>query len=431
MVYKRCGHEGRNADRCKHPWYGSYQLAGRPRVRVALAKWTGRTITTKSEATTAFDELKAQIRANTFNPAGLGLISPAAGTGLTLSGLIASYKKDYVHAKQQRTAGDFEYRVKPLLDFFGPHAVLTDITDARIEALAAQLRRPRLFRGDDTLRSPSAASVNRPLSLLRRLLSWAEERALIAERPDFAFDKEDYSRWRRIDPAEEFALLNAASPRLKALLVVALDTGLRRGEMLKLRCNDVDLSAGTLTPRGSTTKDAEHRVLPIGTNRLRAVLEWFLADKQPLMPLIDDGFGDGLAGFKTAWENCRLKALGVPVERTKTANLTPACRQALRAMDLHWHDLRHEFACRLDDRGVALGVIQRLLGHADIKTTERYLRRGAKELAIGAMKLDDGTRINIELPAHTVKQDSAQCLKVSQDADSEGEKPYQEFIVTT
>jgi site-specific recombinase XerC len=53
-------------------------------------------------------------------------------------------------------------------------------------------------------------------------------------------------------------------------------------------------------------------------------------------------------------------------------DLTSECRQRFRAINLHWHDLRHEDASRLVERGVPLAQVRDLLGHASIFITERY-----------------------------------------------------------
>jgi site-specific recombinase XerD len=52
--------------------------------------------------------------------------------------------------------------------------------------------------------------------------------------------------------------------------------------------------------------------------------------------------------------------------------LTPECGEQFRRINLHWHDLRHEYASRLVERGVPLAQVRDLLGHASITTTERY-----------------------------------------------------------
>ena len=56
------------------------------------------------------------------------------------------------------------------------------------------------------------------------------------------------------------------------------------------------------------------------------------------------------------------------------------CPCLLAEIDLHWHDLRHEAACRWLSRGLDLRAIQLLLGHADLKTTQRYLNVTDEEL---------------------------------------------------
>lgn len=67
-----------------------------------------------------------------------------------------------------------------------------------------------------------------------------------------------------------------------------------------------------------------------------------------------------------------------------SATCSPATRtvdrEKLRDIDLHWHDLRHEGACRLLADGVDIRVIQLMLGHSDIKTTQRYLNITDEEM---------------------------------------------------
>ena len=75
-----------------------------------------------------------------------------------------------------------------------------------------------------------------------------------------------------------------------------------------------------------------------------------------------------MASFKTAWESL-LVANGRDTKRVKPGARVD--RDMLREIDLHWHDLRHEDTCRLLPDGIAIRVVQPILGQTDIKTTQR------------------------------------------------------------
>ncbi|OGB93615.1 MAG: hypothetical protein A2Z31_06915 [candidate division NC10 bacterium RBG_16_65_8] len=85
-----------------------------------------------------------------------------------------------------------------------------------------------------------------------------------------------------------------------------------------------------------------------------------------------------MASFKTAWESLLLVANGHDTNRAQPGARVDRAR--LRHIDLHWRDLRHEGACRLLRDGVDIRTIQLMLGHADMKTTQRYLNITDEEL---------------------------------------------------
>jgi integrase len=319
---------------------------------------------------------------------------------ITFEKLVQLYEDKYVKGRKLRTADDFKYRVKPLLARFGPLPI-TQIRRGDIDDFQAALRQRRLIHGEE--RQPSKASINRPVSLLRGVLNWAVAHEYLSSSPFrrsgvsvVRLDREDNNRNRRISSDEEDRLLAAAPPELRALMILALDTGMRAGEMLSIRVCDVDLDRGEIKLRGVTTKSAKTRILPIATVRLRAVADWLrslrsgdkvLRDKKPSEPLVSNEDGEELAGLRTAWTTAVLKAHGqAPIEhrplRDKhTARLLPWAREALRRIDLHWHDLRHEYACRLAERGVPVTKVQALLGHASVTTTMRYIHHTLDEWA--------------------------------------------------
>ena len=91
--------------------------------------------------------------------------------------------------------------------------------------------------------------------------------------------------------------------------------------------------------------------------------------------------GEYLASFKTAWESLLLIANGHETKRAKPGARVD--RAKLHQIDLHWHDLRHEGACRLLADGVDIRIIQLMLGHASVQQTQRYLNVTDEELRKG------------------------------------------------
>ena len=88
-----------------------------------------------------------------------------------------------------------------------------------------------------------------------------------------------------------------------------------------------------------------------------------------------------MGSFKTAWESLLLIANGHDTKRAKPGARVD--RAKLRQIDLHWHDLRHEGACRLLADGVDIRIIQLMLGHASVQQTQRYLNVIDEELRNG------------------------------------------------
>ena len=126
---------------------------------------------------------------------------------------------------------------------------------------------------------------------------------------------EDNKRRRRIDEHEEASLLREASPHTQAMLIAALDTGMRQGEMLALRFRDVDLPRGLITLRGQTTKSGKSRVVPISTDRLRDVLDWLRIDaeseqKPDEVLVFSNEVGEPLRLFHRTWQTLVLRAHG-------------------------------------------------------------------------------------------------------------------------
>ena len=151
--------------------------------------------------------------------------------------------------------------------------------------------------------------------------------------------------------------------------------------MLVIQNKRVDWDTYTIGIPGQTTKDSENRRIPFDPNgRLAAVL----SRRGKLGPnafVFGTENGEYVGSFKTAWESLLLIANGHETKRAKPGARVD--RVKLREIDLHWHDLRHEGACRLLADGVDIRIIQLMLGHASVQQTQRYLNVTDEELRKG------------------------------------------------
>jgi integrase len=179
-----------------------------------------------------------------------------------------------------------------------------------------------------------------------------------------------------------------ADPRLKHLIVAAVETGLRLGELLKLQWRDV----GPRLLHVRDSKTGTGRRVPISA-RARAILDMRAtsptASAWPADAYVfGDGIGQKVGAPDRAWKSAVLRSRGIVPERTATKALTAEARAAYQRIDLTFHDLRHECGSRLLEAGMPLHEVSRLLGHANIATTSRYLNATAHGLLATMERID-------------------------------------------
>jgi integrase len=132
---------------------------------------------------------------------------------------------------------------------------------------------------------------------------------------------------------------------------------------------------------GATAKDKENRRIPFNPKgRIASILKR-RATLGPDAYVFGTESGEYQPNIQTAWETLRLLAHGVEPRTGEGA--AEWNRQQLQRIDLRWHDLRHEGACRLLADGVDIRIIQLMLGHASIQQTQRYLNVTDEELRRG------------------------------------------------
>jgi integrase len=241
-----------------------------------------------------------------------------------------------------------------LKEFFGEKQ-LRDIKPMMIEKFKRErLATPTMHDKPERPKSRSPASVNRDLACLSKILSMAFDNELIDSNPmrRVRLLKENGSRERFITADEEvklFAKLTGRRDHIRSVVTVALNTGMRRGEILDLQWEHVNLIARTIFIARSKT--GKTRTIPMND----IVFEELKALKQ------DAGTRDFVFS---------VSKTGVNIDSIKTG-WRNACAAA-GLVDLRFHDTRHTFATRLRANGVHEWDIRDLLGHTTTRMTSVY-----------------------------------------------------------
>jgi len=192
------------------------------------------------------------------------------------------------------------------------------------------------------------ASVNRELGLLKNMFTKAVEWGKLNENPSRRAKrlKGEVKRVRFLMSDEIQTLLSNCPDHLKPIVTVALHTGMRKGELLGLKWDQVNFEQGIVTL--TETKNNERRDIPMdetvrnllkGLGTENNIPYVFLRDGQPLK-FVDES-------FRTAVANSEIE-------------------------DFHFHDLRHTFASNLVMAGVDIMTVKELMGHKDLTMTLRY-----------------------------------------------------------
>jgi len=253
-----------------------------------------------------------------------------------------------------------------------------------------------------------SATINRLVTALKAAINWGVDREFIKSnplsrlKPLKEIDSEEIVRY--LNPDEKKRLLAALDERearlrtgrenhndwlsergkeplpllsggfvdhLKPLVLLAMNSGIRRGSLFALKWGDVDFATETITLRAATTKAGKILRLPMNQTFIDTLTAWRKqsADTSPEALVFPSPKKKGalMVGVKRSWEGV-LKAAQIN--------------------NFRFHDLRHDFASQLVMQGVDLNVVRELLGHADMKMTLRYAHL-MPESKLKAVKLLD------------------------------------------
>ena len=359
---------------------------GRNRDRT-IGKWPGVTV---EAARTRASALLVESATHGAPLAVIEAKKPASEKPITLRAFITEHFEPW--AKEHQKAG------QATVDALSP--VYGELYDRELRTISAfdveRIKAQRLKAG----RKP--ATVNRDIDRVRGVLSRALEWGFLSDHPLKAVKRAkgvDNSRVRYLTSDEEGRLRDALSAReaerraarerhnawhsaresiglsqwpetgftdhLLPIVLLAMNTGMRRGELFGLAWTDVNLDGALLTVTAGNAKSRKARHLPLNAEALEVLTRW--KDQGDGKGLVFPGIGGGrLTNIKKSWEGI--------VHDAKLA-------------DFRFHDLRHDFASKLVMVGVDLNTVRELLGHADIAMTLRYAHLAPDKLADAVAKL--------------------------------------------
>ena len=358
MVYKR--YQGRrlkpgDKNWAKGKWVVEFMLKGHrifrsiPRAR------------TRAEAEEAQREIEGQIDGGSYS----------SSRSVLFSQFVDSQYVPWAEANKKSHADD-RRRAKVLKNFFGNER-LRNITPFRIESLKSSLVGKKTVRGTPR----SGATVNRYLALLSKIFSLAHDNRMMDKNPCSRVRRleEGGKRERYLTGDEETRLtkvLTGDLDYLRAPIVISLNTGLRRSELLSLKASEINLGQMVVFSRVNgrdiaippgcllvaKSKNKESRIIPLN-QEVREALKAVVGEApegETIFTVARNGVS--ASTIKTGFEQACNRA-GITYGLTRVGGLT-------------WHGLRHTFATRLRAAGVHGFDIKELMGHKTLSVTADY-----------------------------------------------------------
>jgi integrase len=319
----------------KERWYIYYRAKSRQYVRKAVKGAASR-----AEALKVLQQKVTEI----FRDSN-GMKKPK--TRVTFSELAKTYLANTTPLKDWRTN---KYRLDlNLIPFFGKF-YLDEITPMHIEEY-------RSLR----LKEIRPITTNRELALLKGMFKKAIDYGYVMANPVKKvkmIPEGDCARERILTQEEEERLIAVAAPHFKPFLVIALKSGMRRGEILKLSWPQVDFRNRMV--HVVKTKRNKNRVVPMN-NAMYKTLQELRAEAN---------------GSERVYQSKHVK------------NVFETARKKAGLSGLRLHDLRHTFATRLIQSGVDVFTVQKLLGHSTITMTMRYVHSFESQMRDAVAQLD-------------------------------------------
>ena len=284
-------------------------------------KSISRTFTTKADALKWSKEQEVKIEQGSY-------ISKKET--VTLSYLLERWENEVL--KDLKSWPKEKYKVSMLVKALG-HLTLDKVTSS----LLVKYR-------DDRLKEAANQTVKHELGIIRRAMKKGIEWGYISSVPYLASPSlKGQGRTRRLKEEEIDLLLSSTDEYLMNVIIVLIETAMRRGELSAILISDIDLESRLLTLRD--TKNGDTRIVPISTRALASIK--YLMSKATSLNLLY---------YKKDWLTIKF------IAHCKSIGLD----------DFRLHDLRHEGVSRLFEKGLNMIEVSSISGHKDLAMLKRY-----------------------------------------------------------
>jgi len=232
----------------------------------------------------------------------------------------------------------------------------------------------------------SSATIHGHVRTLRAFFNWLVVEGLAQNNPakDLKPPKVTRKVVSTLSDGEIGAILNTFSispsdARNQTLFMILLDTGLRIGELVNLKMDDVHMDEGYLKVMGKGNKE---RIVPFGNNAQRALQRYlFRFRPKPNNPVTNNVF--------LSLSSQPLTANSMKLMFTRLAKRSGVCR-------LHAHLCRHTFATRFLINGGDVFSLQQILGHSTLEMVRHYVNLASSHIAIQHQKFSPLDRLNLK-----------------------------------
>src|SRR6516165_9184885 len=303
-------------------WWIKYYVPGEPQPRYESSKST-----VKSDAIRMLNQRRSEIDIRKIS-------SGKATVGDLLDLYLADQRKQKRHSYKQAD-GYVRLHLKPAFGKLKASAITSASVDRFIEQKQTA--------------GYANATINRWLEALRRAYTLGTNALppLVYVSPKIEMLEEDNVREGFLEHDQYLAFRNELPDHQRLILVIGYHLGMRRGEILKLRWDQVDWDANLIRLEKKQTKGKKARKAPL-YGELRAWFELAYATRDPKCPFIVSWKGHGITEVKTAWKKARERA-GVPallihdLRRTAVRNMIRAGISEKRAMEISGHKTNSMF----------------------------------------------------------------------------------------